>query len=94
MIQKIKLNKGQIITRNNIQNILANAKMTFDYAEFKMDNDRYITVTFTKDGKYEVATNVREQWQLFYEIKVLKTINSFYALVDFMFKWLNNLNKK
>ena len=94
MIQKIKLNKGQTITRSNIQSILTNAKMSYDYAEFKMDNDRYLTVTFTKDGKYEVATNVREQWQLFYEIKILKQVNSFYALVDFMFKWLNNLNKK
>ena len=94
MIQKIKLNRGQTITRSNIQSVLTNAKMSYDYAEFKMGNDRYTTVTFTKDGKYEIATNVREQYQLFYEIKVLKTINSFYALVDFMFKWLNNLNKK
>lgn len=94
MIRKVKLNKGQSMTRSNIQNILADAKMSFDYATFDMDGGRYITVTFTKDGKYEVATNVREQWQLFYEIKILKTINSFYALVDFMFKWLNNLNKK
>lgn len=94
MIKKVKLNSGQSVARSYIQNILADAKMTYDYAEFTMSNGRYITVTFTKDGKYEVATNVREQWQLFYEIKILKTINSFYALVDFMFKWLNILNKK
>lgn len=93
MIQNINLNKGQVITKPNLQKILNDAKFSYDYAKFNMYNGRYLTITFTKDNKYEIATNVREQYQLFYDIKIIKSVNSFYGLVDFVFKWLNILNK-
>ena len=93
MIQNIKLNKGQIIKTSDIQYSLIKAKSTYDYAKFTLYNGRYITVTFLRDNSFEIATDVREQYQLFYDIKVLKTVKSCWGIIDFLFKWLNRLNK-
>ena len=49
MIQIVNLSKGQIITKNEIQNKVNNARSTFNYAKFRFGNNLYITVTYNRD---------------------------------------------
>lgn len=93
MIRVIKLNNKQKVNYSYIRSILIDAKMTYDYAKFIMSDGRYIQVNFTRDNKYEISTDCREQYQLFYDIKILKSINNFNELISFVVKWLNKLNK-
>jgi len=93
MIQTVTVKKGKPISKQEIQYALTRARSTYDYAKFILPNGKYITVNFMKDNSYEIATNVREQYQLFYDIKITKTIKSFFSLIDFLYKWLNRLNK-
>lgn len=92
MIQDIKLNKGQTLTVNQIRDILNKARMTWEYARFTTYKNEYITITFTRDNKYEIATNNRE-YNIWYDIRILKTILNFEGCVQFVFKWINRMNK-
>ena len=92
MIQQKELAKGQVLTISQIRDILTKAKMTYDYARFTTYKKEYITVTFTRDNKYEIATNSRD-YNIWYEIKILKTVLNFGSLAQFIFKWINKLNK-
>lgn len=92
MIQQKELAKGQTLTVNQIRDILNKSRMTYDYVKFITYKKEYITITFTRDNKYEIATNSRD-YNIWYDIKILKTVLNFEGLVKFVFKWINKLNK-
>ena len=92
MIQKISLSKGQILTRNEIAQILNGARSTFTYAKVTLWDKNYLTITFNRDNTIEIATSSREL-SLWNQIKSLRTNYTQTRLVDFMFRWINTQNR-
>jgi len=93
LIQKIKLNRGQILTRDNVRNILNRARMTFDYARFDLFNKFYITINFNRDRTITIATNTRD-YGIWRQIDFLRTSYTVERLTEFVFSALNVLSKK
>ena len=92
MIQQKDLVKGQTLTKQQIRDILNKSRFSYDYVKFTTYKKEYITVTFTRDNKYEIATNSRD-YNIWYDIKILKSVLNFEGLINFVFKWINKLNK-
>ena len=92
MIQKVKILRGQTLTREKIARILISARSTYDYARFDLWNGKYIVINFTRDNKYEIATNSRD-YNIVYDIKVVKATRQFSSLTGFVYKWLPKLSK-
>lgn len=53
----LKLSKGQILTRNNIYNLLNDARGVFGYIKFILYDGTYYNVTFNRDLTIEISTN-------------------------------------
>lgn len=92
MIQKIKLHRGQILTKDNINNLLSSARGTYSYAKFTMHNGIYISVFFNKDNTTELSTNSRDM-ALWTRMEVLRRSSTLAMISDFLFYWIPRLNK-
>ena len=92
MIQKITLNRGQVLTRNEIAKMLNVARSTFTYAKVTLFDKNYLTITFHRDNTIEIATSSREL-SLWNQIKSLRVNYTQTRLVDFMFRWINTQNR-
>jgi len=92
MIERISLNKGQILTITNIKKMLDSARSSFQYAKFIMHNGIYIIVYYNKDQTFEISTNSRNI-QIYQQIVSLKRSYSQNRLCDFIFNWIQILNK-
>lgn len=92
MIQNVKLKKGQVITKPNIKDILDKARQTYDYAKFTLYDGRYINLHFNRDFSIDIMTNDRDLI-LWREIESLKLVYTQARLEDFLFRWLNKMNR-
>lgn len=92
MIQKITLSKGNILTKSNLRQILDSARSTYQYARFDLHKGIYITIQYNRDNTIEVFTNSRDinLWQ---QIKFLRGGYSQTKIIDFIFRWINQINK-
>lgn len=91
MIQNITLNRNQILTRNEILRILNTAKSTYQYAKFSFGG-YYIQITYNRDLSVSISTNSRDL-AMYQEIQDLIKIYTQMRLVDFIFRYLNKLNR-
>lgn len=92
MIQKLKLHRGQILTKDNISKLLSSARGTFGYAKFTMYNGIYISVYFSKDLSTELVTNSRDI-SLWNRMEILRRNSTLSMITDFLFYWIQALNK-
>jgi len=91
MIQKIKLYRKQVLTKDNIYRILNRARSTYSYARFDLDNGLYLTINYNRDNTISISTNSRDivMWN---QIKFLMISYTQARLADFVFLWINRLN--
>lgn len=80
------------MTKDNIQRTLNNARSTFQYARFDMGTGDYITINYSKDQKIEIMTNSRNI-ALWNQIEIMRRSYTQMRLVDFVFRWINTLNR-
>lgn len=92
MIQKVRLHRGQILTKENISKLLFSARGTFGYAKFTMYNGIYISVYFSRDMTTEFVTNSRDI-ALWTRMEVLRRSSTIAMISDFIFYWIQRLNK-
>ena len=92
MIQKVKLNQGQILTKRNIEDVLRKARIGYDYCRFDLKYGTYIIIAFFRDNTYDVMTNNRSQ-SLWTDINYIRRTRGFNALVDIVFKWIREYNR-
>ena len=91
LIQKVTLRKGQVLTRDNIFNMLLSARSTFQYAKFTANNGRYLWVFYNKDGTFEISTNSRDL-SLWSRLEVVRRNNTIQMVAAFVFEWINKFN--
>lgn len=92
MINIVSLSKGQILTKNEIERLVNSSRSTFQYCKFNLHNKIYIVIDYHKDMTITVATNSRDI-SLYKEIQSLSNIYTQQRVVNFLFKWINKLNK-
>lgn len=92
MIQVVSLSRGQVITKNEIQNKVNSARSTFNYAKFQFGNNLYITVTYNRDLTISISTNSRDLL-LYNEMMAIQRVYTQMRVVEFLFRWINKLNK-
>lgn len=92
MIQNIMLKRNQTLSRDNILRILNTAKSTYQYAKFNFGNNYYIQITYNRDLTISMSTNSRDL-ALYQEMQDLTKIYTQMRLVDFVFRYINKLNK-
>lgn len=92
MIQKIKLTPHQVLTNDNIKNILYKARSGYDYCRFDMKMGRYITIAFFKDNSLDIMTNIY-QLALWAEIRNARTTKSIVMLANYLFRWIQIYNR-
>lgn len=91
MIQNVMLKRNQTLSRNDILRILNTAKSTYQYAKF-IFNGYYIQITYNRDLSISISTNSRDL-ALYQEMQDLIKIYTQMRLVDFVFRYINKLNK-
>lgn len=92
MIKKIHLNRGQILTKDNILTTLRQARLGYDYCKFQMKYGTYIIVAFFKDNTFQVFTNNRSL-QLWNEIQIVIRQRGLLMLADYIFRWIQVYNR-
>ena len=92
MIQLVKLSRGQILTKSEITKILNNARSTYQYAKISLSNKLYLTVTYNRDNTIEISTNSRDL-DLWNQIQIVKRTYTQARVIEYMFRWINKLNK-
>ena len=91
MIQKVKLHRGQILTKDNIQQYLTRARNGCDYCRFDMKQGTYILIAFFKDNTYDIMTNNRSL-QLWVDIQNVRNLRGLTHLVPYVFRWIQVYN--
>lgn len=92
MIQNVKLNKGQILTKSEITRLCNSARSTWQYVKFILSNGVYIQINYNKDLTISISTNSRDL--VFYqEVQNLVRIYTQMRVIDMLFRWLPKLNK-
>ena len=92
MIQKVRLTPSQILTKDNIRNLLYKARAGSDYCRIDMKMGRYITVAFFKDNTLDIMTNIYNI-SLWNEIRHIRTTRSVVLLTDYIFRWIQVYNR-
>ena len=92
MIHRVSLSKGRILTKNQILSMLNDAKGSYCYCRFQLTSNKYVMITYNKDGTAEVSTNARDLW-LYNQIQNLRRSFTQAKAADFVFLWLNSFNK-
>lgn len=93
MIQRISLNRGQILTKDSIYSILNNARASYDYAKFTLFNRYYLVINFNRDRTIAISTNTRDIgiWR---QIEFLRVSFTQERISEFVFNVINTLSKK
>ena len=92
MIVKLKLNQGQVLTKEKIRKSLTKAKSTYDYCRIDMKHGIYITIAFFRDNTYDIMTNCRNIG-LWNEINNARRLRSVTGLTDYVFSWIQVYNR-
>jgi len=92
MIQKVKLNQGQILTKDNVSTYLTRARTGYDYCRFEMKLGTYITIAFFRDMSFDIMTNSRTI-QLWQDIQIVRNTKSINQLTDYVFNWIHRYNR-
>ena len=92
MIQKVRLNQSQVLTKENIKNLLYKARAGSDYCRIEMKMGRYITIAFFKDNTLDIMTNIYNI-SLWTELKQVRTNRSLTQLTDYLFRWIQVYNR-
>ena len=92
MIQKVRLNPSQVLTKENIKNLLYKARAGSDYCRIEMKMGRYITIAFFKDNTLDIMTNIYNI-SLWTELKQVRTNRSLTQLTDYLFRWIQVYNR-
>jgi hypothetical protein len=92
MVHKVKLNKGQILTKSNLIDMCNSARATYDYVKIEMYSGLYIFVTFGRNNMMEVSTNSRDLL-LYNQMQTLRRTRSIAIIADYLFNWINRYNK-
>lgn len=72
--------------------MLWDARFSYKYMRVNMNKGIYITINFNRDGLVDIMTNSRSIL-LWKEIQTLRNLNTITRLIDFTFRWVNQLNK-
>lgn len=88
----VSLSKLQIISKNEITNILNSVRSTYDYARFNLYNGIYLTITYHRDNTVDIFTNSRDL-DLYHQIQNLNRSYTQMRIVEFVFRWISKLNK-
>lgn len=95
MIKVFNLRKGNVLRRDDLFNACVSARQTYDYVKVIFPDKNYITILFNRDNTLEIATTIT-LLQLWYEINGIRKsgrFNSTMRVADFLFNWINRLNK-
>ena len=91
MIKDIKLNRGQIMTADNISKELKAARIGYDYLRITFYNGVVLMVFYTRDNKCYLKTTSRDL-NLWKDIEIIeRTSYRPQVLEDFMFRWIARL---
>ena len=91
MIQNITLNRNQVLSKSEILKILNTAKSTYQYAKFTFKG-YYLQINYNRDLSVSISTNSRDL-ALYQEMQDLTKIYTQMRLVDFVFRYINKLNR-
>ena len=92
MIQKIKLARGQTLTKDNIRSAWHRARSSYDYCRIDMKYGMYIIVAFFKDQTFDVMTNNRSL-SLWTDIKLVRNTRGITVLTNMIFRWIREFNR-
>lgn len=87
----INLQKRQVLTRNNIFNILNDARGTFGYAKFVLHDGVYYNISFNRDLTIEISTNSVNP-SIIRQIQNIKNSWTQARLSEFIFQKINFYN--
>ena len=93
MVKEIDLKPKQILTYNQIYEILDAAKTGFGHAKFtSSDKKTYITVNFNRDFSISISTNSRDYLMYIESQIIVRDRGPFSRIAQFLFKWLPVIN--
>lgn len=86
-----QLNRGQIMTRDNIVKEIKTMRVGYDYMKIRFYNGIYLMAFYTRDNKVYIKTNSRDL-NLWKEIDIIeRTAYREPVLADFFFRWITKL---
>lgn len=91
MIHRISLSNKQIVTKDNINKAITDARISYDYIKYTFHNNMYIAVSFNRDNTILVSTNSRD---ILLCTEIQRVTNSYTQalLVSYLFKWIQRYN--
>lgn len=91
MVVNLHLNKGQIMTKDNIDREIKAMRVGYDYMKITFYNGIYLMAFYTRDNKVYLKTNSRDL-NLWKEIDIIeRTAYRESVLSDFLFRWIKKL---
>ncbi len=94
MIKRVKLNKNQTLSTNELFKICASARNSHDYVRIQLFNNRYIQVSFHRDQTLSVSHNMTDLSMYYATINMMNR-NKIYStenVVDFLVKTIKKYN--
>lgn len=94
MIKRVKLNKNQTLSTNELFKICASARNSHDYVRIQLFNNRYIQVSFHRDQTLSVSHNMTDLSMYYATINMMNR-NKIYStenVVDFLAKTIKKYN--
>lgn len=90
MIHKVKLGKGEVLTKADLTKMINNARSSYDYFKVTLHNGIYFTIEFNRDNTVEIMTNTRDI-AIWNQLRILQANFSQLRAVDQVFDWINTL---
>lgn len=90
MIQRVRLNRTQVLTSRELFKMCASARNTHDYVRITLWNGKYVQVSFHRDNTLSVSTN-RMDLSTLYAVNNMMQRNKIYStenVVEFLFKFI------
>lgn len=94
MIKIFDLNTGNVVTKKEIEKAVSSAFSSFNYVRFNLHGTKsyYVMVNFNRDLTVSISTSSRNLLMR-NEMMVVHRTYTKARLIDFLFKWVNKLNK-
>lgn len=93
MIKRIKLNRCQVVTIDDIHNALITARQGYDFCKYTLFDGTFLSVEFHRDQTCELVTNSRDML-LIREMEVIRRLPyRIDTLEKWLFRWIVKLNR-
>ncbi len=95
MIHKIKLTRKQKLAIPQLYKLCSSARNSHDYIRINLSNNKYIMVSFHRDGTLSVSHNFTDLSAYYATINMMNR-NKIYStenVVDYLFKMVQKYNK-